>query len=116
MVRAFGSPRHDALVRFLRESREEAGLTQVQVAKRLGRYQSFITDYERGRKRIDAIELVAICDALGIDPIEALKVIRGVKSRRFRALRVASSRQLTERVVEAERSLCSLSASDSYPS
>jgi transcriptional regulator with XRE-family HTH domain len=82
MVRAFGSPRHDALVRFLRESREEAGLTQVQVAKRLGRYQSFITDYERGRKRIDAIELVAICDALGIDPIEALKVIRGVKQPR----------------------------------
>lgn len=82
MVRAFGSPRHDALVRFLRQSRKDAGLTQVQVAKRLGRYQSFVTDYERGKKRIDVIELVAICDAIGIEPIEALRVIRAVKNSR----------------------------------
>ncbi len=82
MVRAFGSPRHDALVRFLRDSRKERGLTQVKVAKRLGRYQSYVTDYERGKKRIDATELVAICEAIGVDPAEALRVIRAAKHTR----------------------------------
>ena len=54
MARTFASKRHAALVGFLRKKREEAGLTQVQVAERLDRYQSFVTDYERGQKRIAA--------------------------------------------------------------
>ncbi len=79
MARAFASPGHTALVRYLRQRREGADLTQVQVAKRLGRYQSWVTDVERGRKRIDVIELVAICDAIGFDPVEALRIVQGAK-------------------------------------
>jgi transcriptional regulator with XRE-family HTH domain len=76
MARTFASKRHAALVRFLRTKRKEAGLTQAQVADRLDRYQSFVTDYERGEKRIDAVELVSIAEAIGFDPVEAIKLVR----------------------------------------
>jgi len=79
MARTFASPRHAALVEFLRKKRKKADLTQVQVAKRLKRYQSYVTDYERGQKRIDAVELVHIAEAIGFDPIEAMRLIKRVK-------------------------------------
>ena len=81
MARTFRSPRHAALVAFLKKKRKEADLTQAQVAKRLGRYQSFITDYERGQKRIDAVELFEIAEAIGFDPMEAFKVIKKTRGR-----------------------------------
>lgn len=33
-------------------------MTQVQVAKRLGRYRSYVSKIELGERRLDAIELV----------------------------------------------------------
>ena len=41
----------------LREAREKAGLTQVAVAKRLTRPQSFVSKAELGERRIDPIDL-----------------------------------------------------------
>ncbi|MEK7662165.1 MAG: helix-turn-helix transcriptional regulator [Patescibacteria group bacterium] len=41
----------------LRKAREEAGLTQVQVAKKLGRPQSHISNVESGQQRVDVVEL-----------------------------------------------------------
>lgn len=40
-------------------SRKDAGLTQVEVARRLGRTQSFVTKAERGERRLDVVELRA---------------------------------------------------------
>src|SRR5437868_13929362 len=81
MARTFASPRHTALVEFLRKKREEKkGLTQAKAAKRPGRYQSYVTDYERGQKRIDAAEPVNIAEAIGFDPLEAIRVIQRAKS------------------------------------
>jgi transcriptional regulator with XRE-family HTH domain len=79
MARTFATKRHTALVAFLKKKRKDADLTQMQVAKRIGRYQSFITDYERGQKRIDAVELVQIAEAIGFDPIDAIRLIKRTK-------------------------------------
>lgn len=79
MSRTFGSPRHKALVTFIKKKRKEAGLTQTQVAKRISRYQSFVATFERGQKRIDAVELVEIAEAIGFDPKEAIKLIAKTK-------------------------------------
>lgn len=45
------------LLKRLREARKKAGLTQVQVAKALGRHQSYVTKCELGKRRIDPIDL-----------------------------------------------------------
>jgi transcriptional regulator with XRE-family HTH domain len=50
----------------LREARDEAGLTQVLLARRLGRPQSFVSKYESGERRLDLVELREICRSLGI--------------------------------------------------
>lgn len=41
----------------LRKAREEAGLSQVEVAKKLKRPQSHISNVELGQQRVDVIEL-----------------------------------------------------------
>ncbi len=79
MSRTFGSPRHKALVAFIKKQRKDAKLTQAQVAKRIKRYQSFVATFERGQKRIDAVELVEIDEAIGCDPKEAITVIAKAK-------------------------------------
>jgi transcriptional regulator with XRE-family HTH domain len=76
MSRTLRSYRHEALRAFIVESRKEAGLTQTQVAKKLGRYQSFIATLEAGQRRIDVVELLDIAEAIGFDPRDAIKRIR----------------------------------------
>jgi len=44
----------------------EAGLTQEEVAKRLGRPQSFVSKYETGERRLDILELRGVLAALGL--------------------------------------------------
>jgi transcriptional regulator with XRE-family HTH domain len=50
----------------LKAVRREAGLTQQQLAERLETIQSRITDYERGIRRMDLMELRQVCEAVGI--------------------------------------------------
>jgi transcriptional regulator with XRE-family HTH domain len=50
----------------LRAARKEAGLTQAQLAERLQEAQSFVSNCERGERRLDVIELREFCKAIGI--------------------------------------------------
>jgi len=54
-----GSADEQDFLRRLRQARREAGLTQVEVAKRLGRSQSLVTKAETGERRLDVVELRA---------------------------------------------------------
>jgi transcriptional regulator with XRE-family HTH domain len=54
-------------------ARKSACLTQVGLADRLGRPQSFVSKYERGERRLDVIEFCEVCHALEIDPALFLK-------------------------------------------
>jgi transcriptional regulator with XRE-family HTH domain len=54
------------LVNLLREMRVESGLTQVDLAERIERDQTFVSKYESGQRRLDALELREICQAIGI--------------------------------------------------
>jgi transcriptional regulator with XRE-family HTH domain len=49
----------------LRERRTVAGLTQVDLAKRLRQTQSFVSKIERGEARLDLVQLRQICRILG---------------------------------------------------
>jgi transcriptional regulator with XRE-family HTH domain len=54
-------------------ARKGAGLTQEEVAKRLGKPQSFVAKYEGGERRVDVIEFLEIARALGVDPARIIK-------------------------------------------
>jgi transcriptional regulator with XRE-family HTH domain len=67
------SPRYAIFRAFLVEKREHSGLTQMDVAARLRKPQSYVSKYERGERRLDLIEFVDIAEALGIDAVESLQ-------------------------------------------
>ena len=46
--------------------RKESQLTQTELARRLCRPQSYVSKYEKGKRRLDVVELRFVCRALGI--------------------------------------------------
>ncbi len=57
MTKAIYSKDHTYLVKQLKDARTEAGLDQVEVAKILGRTQSYVSKLEAGQRRIDIVAL-----------------------------------------------------------
>lgn len=55
------------LQRLLRTVRREVGLTQKELAARLESSHSRISDYERGGRRMDLVQLKVYCEAMGVD-------------------------------------------------
>lgn len=80
MSRTLRSARHTSLASFLIEKRKKAGMTQVQLAKRLGRYQSFVANIETGQRKVDVVELLAFAEAIGFDPKEAIRRLLAIKT------------------------------------
>jgi transcriptional regulator with XRE-family HTH domain len=68
MARSTHHPEYQELLGLLRDLRERAGITQVSLAASLGNTQTFVSKIERGERRIDVIEFIEICDALGVEP------------------------------------------------
>ena len=62
------SARAAALRRILVEARQASGLTQTQLAKQLGRPQSFVSNYENAQRKLGVIEFIDLALALGLDP------------------------------------------------
>jgi transcriptional regulator with XRE-family HTH domain len=60
-------------LKLLIETRLEAGVTQVQLGKKLPFGQSGISKIERGERRIDVIELRSICSQLNIDFLDFMQ-------------------------------------------
>ena len=58
------------LARVLRDMRVNRGLTQEQLAKKVGYSQRAISDLEQGRTQVHAVALYHIAKALASDPIE----------------------------------------------
>jgi transcriptional regulator with XRE-family HTH domain len=59
---------HRALIDILVESRQQAGLTQRDLAARLKRPHSFVGRIEAGERRVDVIEFIEIARVMGLDP------------------------------------------------
>ena len=68
MGRSVHTPAYKALLLTLIEARESAGLTQTDLAARLGATQSFVSKCERGERRLDVVEFVEFVKAMGSDP------------------------------------------------
>lgn len=90
MAKTIHRAEYKVLLRRLRELRLRAGITQGDLSAQLGRPQPFISDVERGVRRLDAIELRDICVLLGSDIVtflsaleEDLPPVRPVRRSRF---------------------------------
>lgn len=70
MVSSIHRDEYVVLLRLLRQYRTDSGLTQGQFAEALGRAQSFVSDMERGFRRIDLIQLRDICAVLNISLLD----------------------------------------------
>jgi transcriptional regulator with XRE-family HTH domain len=56
-TRSGSSPHYRRFLKCVKQAREEARLTQAQVAAALRRPQSFVSKCESGERRLDVIEL-----------------------------------------------------------
>ncbi|MCU1082906.1 helix-turn-helix domain-containing protein [Stenotrophomonas maltophilia] len=65
MAKSIHRKEYTALIGAVRDARIAAGLTQAQVSEQLGRSQSFISDVERGKRRLDVVELRDIAHLSG---------------------------------------------------
>ena len=63
----------DRLAESLLRMRREAGVTQAEMARRLGLTQSTIARAEKGNQNLTLSMLDELCDALGCDLIDLLQ-------------------------------------------
>ncbi|MBZ6078161.1 helix-turn-helix domain-containing protein [Microvirga puerhi] len=73
MQKTIYTQQHQRLCELLIEARKKAGLTQVEVAERLGKPQSFVAKYEGGERRLDVIEFLEVAEALKLEPSILIK-------------------------------------------
>ena len=64
--------------------RRREGLTQAQVAGRLGKAQSWLSKTERFERRLDPVEFCALAEAMNLDPAALLSELRGKIARPIR--------------------------------
>jgi transcriptional regulator with XRE-family HTH domain len=66
------SPQQIELRKLLLRQRMDRGVTQTELAKRLGKPQSFVAKYEGGERRLSVIEFIEIAEALQVRPSDLL--------------------------------------------
>ena len=68
MSKTIYQDRYARLVHALREIRKQNNVTQIQLAERLGKPQSYIAKVETLERKLDIVEFVDWCKAIGADP------------------------------------------------
>lgn len=65
------------MIELLVQARKDAGVTQVELGKRLGQRQTFISKIELGERRLDAAEFIEACRAIPVDPYALMQKAEG---------------------------------------
>jgi transcriptional regulator with XRE-family HTH domain len=55
--------RREAFRMAIKQIRKKANLTQEELAVKMGKYQSYVSKYESGERKLDYVEIVEILDA-----------------------------------------------------
>jgi transcriptional regulator with XRE-family HTH domain len=75
MPKSVFSGAHRHIVDVLVAARRRSGLTQEQVAERIGKDQSFMSLIENSQRRVDVLEFFALARAMDADALEMLREI-----------------------------------------
>ncbi len=79
MLKSVHSPAYGHVRAKLVAMRKQAGLTQRDLARKLGREHSFVWRIETGERRLDMIEFLWVCQALGQDAAAVYRqVVRAI--------------------------------------
>src|SRR3546814_1766711 len=70
MAKSIFTVQHKSFIEALREIRRASSMTQVELSGLLEKDQSYISNIERGQRRLDVIEFIAIAAALDRDAVE----------------------------------------------
>jgi transcriptional regulator with XRE-family HTH domain len=70
------SAEYEILLDLIRQAREDSGMTQKAICDKLGKPKNYLIKVERGERRLDVVELFALCEAMGADPMGLLGAFR----------------------------------------
>lgn len=73
MTKSIFTSNYQLLLKLLISARKKAKITQQELAKKLGKNQSYISKYENSERRLDLVEVITITKAIGINPTEMLE-------------------------------------------
>ena len=59
----------------LARARKAAAISQIELAEKLEKPQSFVSSYENGQRRVDVLEFINIADAIGGDAAALFKEV-----------------------------------------
>ncbi len=79
LVKTLGTKQHEALIEFIVRRRKEIDMKQVDLAKELGEYQSFVARLESGQRRVDVIEFIELARILNFDVHEVIEKLQKLK-------------------------------------
>lgn len=71
MPKSMHTDAHASFAAALIALRKEQGVSQVELGERLSKQQSWISQVERGARRLDVVEFYAWSSALGVRPEDA---------------------------------------------
>ncbi|ATC99382.1 MAG: helix-turn-helix domain-containing protein [Pseudoalteromonas spongiae] len=76
MGKTVASEENSRLTQWLKVKRQEKGHTMRSLAQVLGTPHSFVGKIENQERRLDVVEFIRYCQALEIDPIEGLTLLK----------------------------------------
>ena len=68
--------RYLKLMQALVQARKQAGLTQMQVAEKLDKPQSYIAKVEGADRKLDVMEFVELCEVINQDPCTLIQYLK----------------------------------------
>jgi transcriptional regulator with XRE-family HTH domain len=75
MIKSIHSTQYQILISWLKDAREAQGLTMRDLAKKLEVPHSFVGKVEQCERRIDVVEYMAYCRALGLSPVDGIEFL-----------------------------------------
>jgi transcriptional regulator with XRE-family HTH domain len=75
LAKTLRSKRYKALIDVLVVRRQAAGMTQSDLAARLGKSQSFVARLESGQRRITVVEFMTLAKVLLFDPYKVISTL-----------------------------------------